>query len=90
MVVFGSHDRTDGGTLVVHDVAVRMEELDRDLRDAIVDTSAAFSLAATAESQATQRAILGTIMSEVMARPSHSWFADKVKERTEGLRFTAV
>jgi len=72
-----AHDRSTD-MLHLHGVAHLKAEVDRDLQQAIVATSAAFSAAFLAEERNAQKAIIGTIIREVLHRDAK--LSDRIKQ----------
>ncbi len=79
-----AYDRGDN-SIVVHGVNVRTSELDQDLRQSLIATSAAFNAAFSAEEQTAQKIIIGLIVSEVMRRSE--WLGTEVKRRLQAQRY---
>jgi len=61
-----------------HGVSVLLEDIDSDLRQALVSTSAAFAAAILDSEQSEQKTIVGIVMDAVMRR--HQFLTAKVKE----------
>src|SRR5690348_12738854 len=72
-----SHSR--GADLItIHGVTAPLADIKRDLRSAVVATSAAFSAAQTAEEQSGQKAALAAVIDAVLRETP--WLAAKVRE----------
>jgi hypothetical protein len=65
-------------SVTIHGVSTLLSDLDRDLKNALVSTSAAFFSAVTDEEQTTQRALVSLAIDGVLRR--HEFLSAKVKE----------
>jgi hypothetical protein len=79
-----AHDQ-DADVLMVHGVNILLTDIDRDLRQSLVATSAAFNVAFSAEEQTSQRRIIGLIVSEVMRQ--NAFLQAEVKRRLTAQRY---
>jgi hypothetical protein len=79
-----AHDR-GADSIAIHGVNIQMTDLDRDLRQLVSETAAAFNAAFSAEEQVTQRALIGLIVGEVMRRGE--WLQSEVKRRLTAQRY---
>ena len=79
------HVQVERDTLTIHGVSTMLADVDRDLRNAIVTTSAAFASAETDIEQTSQRGILGIIIDGVLRR--HKFLDAKVREAVTRQRY---
>jgi hypothetical protein len=79
-----SHD-SGADVVTIHGVVAHMADIDRDLRSAIVATSAAFSAATNDEEQTGQKAALAAVIDAVLRR--HEFIAAKVRSNVERQRY---
>jgi hypothetical protein len=69
----------------VHGVNVALTDIDRDLREAIVETSASFAAAAVDVEQSKQRTLVGLVIDGVLRR--HEFLTAKVREAKRRERY---
>jgi hypothetical protein len=79
------HVQVERDTLTIHGVSTMLADIDRDLRDALVSTAAAFSAGTTDIEQTDQRNIIGIIVDGVLRR--HKYLDSKVKEAVSRQRY---
>jgi hypothetical protein len=79
------HVQVERDTLTIHGVSTMLEDVDRDLRNALTATAAAFSAATTDIEQTDQRNIIGIIIDGVLRR--HQFLNAKVREAVTRQRF---
>lgn len=72
-------------TLALHGVNVALSEIDRDLREAVVSTSASFAAAVLDVEQAKQRTLVGLVIDGVLRR--HEFISARVKEAKQRERY---
>lgn len=72
-------------SIAVHGVHVPLSDIDRDLREAIVETSASFAAATLDIEQSKQRSIVGFVVDAILRR--HQFLTAKVKEAKQHERF---
>jgi hypothetical protein len=82
-----NHDQ-GSDTVAIHGVVSPLADIRRDLRMAIIATSAAFSRAQSDEEQAGQKAALAAVIDAVLRE--HAPLAAKVRAALQGQRFTNV
>jgi hypothetical protein len=71
------HDQ-DADVLNLHGLHIDLADIDRDLRSAIVTTSAAFAAAEAGEEQAAQAGVIGVLVAAICRR--HDFIGSKIKE----------
>jgi hypothetical protein len=69
----------------IHGANVLLADIDKDLRDAVVTSSAGFSAAENDSEQVEQRAIIGLVMDAVMRR--HEFVSTRVKAAKQNERY---
>ena len=81
------HDQS-ADLLLLHGLKVHLADISRDLRGAVVSTSAAFARAATDQEQSEQKSIIGFLVEAIARR--HDAIGAKLREIVQGQRFTNV
>jgi hypothetical protein len=71
--------------LAIHGVHTPLEDIDKDLRDAVFAAAASFNAAITDLEQAQQRTIIGALMDAVMRR--HQFLSASVRRAKENERY---
>jgi len=82
-----SHDR-GADVVTIHGIIAPLADIKRDLRMAIVATSASFAQATNDELQAGAKAAIAAVIDAVLRE--HAWLQSKVREAVQNQRFTNV
>jgi hypothetical protein len=79
------HVQVERDSIAIHGVSTMLADVDRDLRNALTATAAAFSAATTDIEQTDQRNIIAIIIDGVLRR--HPWLDAKVKQAVTRQRY---